>query len=145
MGCLDGASFTGRTGRYGQSLEIEGDEQDGAVPPIDAEVDDVGQDVIASAIEVEPGVALDEPVIDGISQAPRRKDAVVPFGFQELRSLAETGNGCNVLRPRPQAVFLRAAVSFSCHVQAVADVQGADAFGAVNLMAAYGQHVDALF
>ena len=59
MGCLDGASFTGRTGRYGQSLEIEGDEQNGAVHPIDAEVDDVGQDVIAPAIEVEPGVALD--------------------------------------------------------------------------------------
>ena len=145
MGRLDGDGFAGRTGRDGQSLEIEGDEQDGAVHPVDAEVDDVGQDVIAPAIEVEPGIAFDEPVIDSIGQAPRRQDAVVPFGFQEFRSLAEAGDGSDVLRPRPQAVFLRAAVGFGSDLQAVADIQGADAFGTVNLMAAYGQHVDALF
>ena len=145
MGRLDGAGFAGRTGRDGQSLEIEGDEQDGAVHPVDAKVDDVGQDVIAPAIEVEPGIAFDEPLVDGIGQAPRRQDAVVPFGFQEFGSLAEAGDGSDILRPRPQAVFLGAAVGFGSDLQAVADIQGADAFGTVNLMAAYGQHVDALF
>lgn len=106
MGRFDGAGFAGRTSRYGQALQVEGDEQDGAVHAVDAEVDDVGQDVVAPAVEVEAGVALDEPVIDGIGQAPRRPDAVIPFGLQEFGSLAEAGNGGDVLRARPQAVFL---------------------------------------
>ena len=106
MGRFDGTGFAGRTSRYGQALQVEGDEQDGAVHAVDAEVDDVGQDVVAPAVEVEAGVALDELVIDGIGQAPRRPDAVIPFGLQEFGSLAEAGNGGDVLRARPQAVFL---------------------------------------
>lgn len=85
-------------------MQVEGDKQDGAVHAVDVEVDDVGQDVVAPAVEVEAGVALDEPVMDGIGQAapPGRGRPVRP---PEFGSLAESGNGGDILRARPQAVF----------------------------------------
>ena len=101
----------------------------------------VGQPLRGVAIEVRfrdgPEDALDEPV----PVARQARDLVLHLVGHDVHGLGEAHDGGEVLRARAQAALLAPAQDDGAHPHALADVEHAQALGAVDVVGGEGHEV----
>ena len=130
-------------GGAGGGGDLGGAREDGGCAGVgEAHVDGVGQALRGVAVEREAGDGPFELLPEQVAQPLHALGFVVEGGAGEVCGGGEAYDAGDVLGVGPEAVFVAGAAQEGFEVGALADVEGADAFGGVELVSGAGQQVD---
>lgn len=138
---FDGAGGAGRTGADGDAAKVEGNDEGFAFNAIEAEVAGVGEAGIgAVAMDLGQG---EEGVFETVSEAGGGFGLGGESLLEEGGGGTEGGDAGDVFRAGAAAIFVAAAKLEGMERDALADEEGADAFGGAHFVAAEGVEIDA--
>ena len=142
MGWIQRTAGAGRAAGTADAFHIQHNQQGFSLDKLEAEIRVVWKTQGAVSVQTRIGDFRQNPVDQVIPGFPFFFGSLLHGGGRQGRGYAKTNDSGDVFRSRPAFSLLGSAVDKGADLYALADIQKADSFWSVQLMAAGAEHID---